>query len=92
MWPWIAALIAGGLVVSHFSSSVSDDQKVQMAVHAALVSEKDPNVLVVFAGKLRAAGYDQEAAALQTKATGLYGVKVSSIARTKIVPTAGLWK
>lgn len=77
MWGWIAALVAGGLVVSHFSASaLTDDQKVQMAVQAALAHETDPAVLTTFAAKLRAAGYDKEAASITAKLNTTHNIAI----------------
>ena len=90
MWGWAIVLGLAALAARRSTTAVAvaagtDD--VARAVAAALEQETDPNVLLDFAQKLRAAGRDAEATELGQRAIELHP---AAAARAAIRPAAAI--
>jgi hypothetical protein len=86
-WAWIALLFAGGAFAYQFSSHLTDEQKIELAVQACIAKENNPQVLILFAQKLRAAGYDVEADKVDAKLNQLHGV--TALTSNTVITYAG---
>lgn len=86
MWGWISAAVALYVVARSRPSPASvavaaANDDASRAVAAALTQETDPNVLLDFAAKLRAAGRDSDANALGARAVALHPLAAREAAR-----------